>query len=128
MKQFLLYRWELAGFVWQWFLVQLIMASAAKPNNHVSSIKGSIYLSSTVRPLFSHMFLILRSTGKRPDGVTPVLWKCGKLFVWDATYPDTLFQPFHSSLWEVASLADHEERKSSKYSTLPWQSHTPTLQ
>ena len=28
-----------------------------------------------------------RVDGKKPDGVTTVTWKCGKLLVWDATCP-----------------------------------------
>ena len=32
---------------------------------------------------------LLRSNGKRPDGVTLAPWKCGQLLVWDATCPDT---------------------------------------
>ena len=32
---------------------------------------------------------LLRSDGKRPDGVTLAPWKCGQLLVWDATCPDT---------------------------------------
>ena len=64
---------------------------------------------------------LLRSDGKRPDGVTVVPWRCGKLLVWDATCPDT-FAPSYSShaslaAGEVAALA--EERKVSKYNGLP---------
>lgn len=33
---------------------------------------------------------LVRSDGKRPDGVTMVPWKYGKPLVWDATCPDTL--------------------------------------
>ena len=64
---------------------------------------------------------LLRSDGKRPDGVTVVPWKCGRLLVWDATCPDT-FAPSYSShatlaAGEVAALA--EERKCAKYNGLP---------
>ena len=60
------------------------------------------------------------SGGKRPDGVTMILWKNGRLLVWDATCPDTLAPSYRchaaSSAGAVATLA--EERKSSKYSFL----------
>ena len=64
---------------------------------------------------------LLRSDGKRPDGVTVVPWKCGKLLVSDATCPDT-FAPSYSShatlaAGEVAALA--EKRKCTKYNSLP---------
>ena len=61
-----------------------------------------------------------RSDGKRPDEVTMILWKNGKLVVWDATCPDTLTLSYHcyvtSSAGAVAALV--AERKSAKYSTL----------
>ena len=64
---------------------------------------------------------LMRSDGKRPDGVTTVPWKCGKLLVWDATCPDT-YAPSYASqatfaAGEVAALA--EQRKSTKYDALP---------
>ena len=45
---------------------------------------------------------LLRSDGKRPDGVTVVPWRCGKLLVWDATCPDTL-APSYSSRATLAA-------------------------
>ena len=62
-----------------------------------------------------------RVDGKRPDGVTTVPWKCGKLLVWDATCPD-MFAPSYVSQATTAAgeVATHaEERKCSKYSSLP---------
>ena len=44
---------------------------------------------------------LLRSDGKRPDGMTLVPWKCGQLFVWDATCPDS----FAPSYRQLATLA-----------------------
>ena len=63
---------------------------------------------------------IFRSDGKRPDGITVVPWKSGRLLVWDATCPDT-FAPSYlpsaaSGVGAVASAA--EERKKRKYSHL----------
>ena len=37
---------------------------------------------------------IFPSDGKRPDGITVVPWKSGRLLVWDATCPDT-FVPMY---------------------------------
>ena len=45
---------------------------------------------------------LLRSDGKRPDGVTLAPWKCGQLLVWDATCPDT--SPLHTGLMQHLSL------------------------
>ena len=63
---------------------------------------------------------IFRSDGKRPDGITVVPWKSGKLLVWDATCPDTYAPSYASSATSeagaVAAMA--EERKISKYSNL----------
>ena len=33
---------------------------------------------------------MLRTDGKRPDGMTMIPWKRGRCLVWDATVPDTL--------------------------------------
>ena len=63
---------------------------------------------------------LLRSDGKRPDGVTLVPWECGKSLIWDATCPDT-FAPSYTSLATSeagAVAAAAEERKKSKYSHL----------
>ena len=40
---------------------------------------------------------ICLSDGKRPDGATVMLWKTGRILVWDATCPDT-YAPSHTSL------------------------------
>ena len=59
--------------------------------------------------------------GKRPDGITLVPWKNGKLLVWDTTCPDTFAPSYISSAISgeagaVASLA--EQRKRAKYINL----------
>ena len=63
---------------------------------------------------------LYRTDGKRPDGITVVPWKSGKLLVWDATCPDT-FAPSYSSIAtrEAAAVAAMaEERKAVKYVSL----------
>ena len=63
---------------------------------------------------------MLRTDGKRPDGVTMIPWKRGRCLVWDATVPDTL-APSH--VLESAKLAGSaaqkaENIKTRKYSNL----------
>ena len=60
------------------------------------------------------------SNGKRPDGVTLVPWKNGRLLVWDATCPDTI-SPSHlpSATREAGAVAALAERsKQEKYTAL----------
>ena len=70
-----------------------------------------------------YLFVFLQSTcinGKRPDGVTLVPWKCGKLLVWDATCVNT-YAPSYSRVasQEAGAVADQaEKRKSDKYSNM----------
>ena len=63
---------------------------------------------------------LVRTDGKRPDGVTMIPWRNGKPIVWDATCPDTLARSYRcqatSRAGAVADLA--EERKSVKYTCL----------
>ena len=69
-----------------------------------------------------------RSDGKRPDGVTVVPWRSGKLLIWDVTCPDT-FSPSYTSIATSeagAVAASAEGRKQSKYTCLePIYSFTP---
>ena len=63
---------------------------------------------------------VARSDGKRPDGISMVPWKEGKLLVWDATCRDT-WAPSHLSTAErrpslVAAEVESQKRK--KYSSL----------
>ena len=53
---------------------------------------------------------LLRSDGKRPDGVTLAPWKCGQLLVWDATCPDT-FAPLYSNIgaWACGSTGGRQK-------------------
>ena len=65
------------------------------------------------------------SDGKTPDGVSVVLWKGGKLLVWDATCPD-MFAPSYSALASTKAgmvAAQMEERKRSQYLHLQATNH-----
>ena len=64
---------------------------------------------------------LMRSDGRRPDGVTLAPWKLGRLLVWDSTCPDTFAVSYRAQATQgpgkVATLA--EERKEEKYRCLP---------
>ena len=63
---------------------------------------------------------LLRNDGKRPDGVSVVPWKSGRLLVWDATCADT-FAPSYRSLAVYAAgdvAARVESLKEEKYTDL----------
>ena len=68
---------------------------------------------------------LVRSDGKRPDGVTLVPWKYGKSLIWDATCPDTLARSYHTAATSStgAVAAGAETRKLTKYDRLA-PSHT----
>ena len=68
---------------------------------------------------------LVRSDGKRPDGVTVVPWKNGMSLIWDATSPDTLAWSYHAAATSStgAVAAGAEMRKLTKYDSLA-PSHT----
>ena len=48
---------------------------------------------------------LYRSDGKRPDGVSVVPWKDGKLLVWNVTCPDTFVPSYCACTWpQITSL------------------------
>ena len=63
---------------------------------------------------------VARSDGKRPDGISMVPWKEGKLLVWDATCRDTLAPSYLSTAERGPGLvaAEAESQKRKKYSSL----------
>ena len=60
------------------------------------------------------------SDDERPDGVTLVLWKSGKMMVWDATCPDTSGPSYAPTATREAGAvaAQAEVKKKSKYAHL----------
>ena len=63
---------------------------------------------------------LYRSDGKRPDGMSIIPWKRGKVLVWDATCPDTL-APSYITLAsrEAGAVAEEaEKKKRTKYAHL----------
>ena len=63
---------------------------------------------------------LLRTDGKRPDGVTQVPWRAGKCVTWDVTVADTLAQSYIRSTAAIAGSAAEgaATRKQAKYSSL----------
>jgi len=63
---------------------------------------------------------LLRTDGKRPDGVTLLPWKQGKCVTWDVTVSDTLTQSYvhETSQTPGAAAEAASERKTNKYTSL----------
>ena len=94
--------------------------------------EGRHYCHSTMNDILHHAMTsaqipsrlepsgLVRSDGKRSDGMTLVPWKNGKSLIWDATCPDTLARSYRaaatSSTGELAAGA--ETRKLTKYDSL----------
>ena len=67
---------------------------------------------------------LLRSDGKRPDGLTMIPWQCGKSLTWDVTVADT-FAASHlpsTSLAAAGAAVSAASKKEAKYASLA-QSH-----
>ena len=64
---------------------------------------------------------LVRTDGKRPDGVSLAPWKSGRLLVWDATCPDTFAPSYraHATVEPGRVAAIAEDRKDEKYRDLP---------
>jgi len=63
---------------------------------------------------------LLRSDGKRPDGVTQIPWESGKCLAWDVTVVDTL-APSYAQLSSISASKVAEraaENKVAKYSSI----------
>ena len=63
---------------------------------------------------------LLRTDGKRPDGVTQLLWRTGKCVTWDVTVIDTLARSYVPATSQIPGAAAEAaaDRKTSKYATL----------
>ena len=84
-------------------------------NDVIQRSLAAAHIPSTLEPIGQ-----CRTDGKWPDGLTIVLWKCGRSLIWDVTCPDK-FAPSHipqatRQAGAVASAA--EVTNSSKYQDL----------
>jgi hypothetical protein len=63
---------------------------------------------------------LLRSDGKRPDGLTQIPWKAGRCMTWDVTVTDTLAESYLASTSTTAGAAAEgaASRKELKYQIL----------
>ena len=63
---------------------------------------------------------LLRTDGRRPDGLSMIPWRAGRHLVWDATVIDTLAPSYvtATALTAGAAAETAAERKNSKYSAL----------
>src|SRR6218665_1146939 len=81
--------------------------------------RSNIYraLSKAGYPTIKEPQGLLRSDGKRPDGITLIPWKAGKSLVWDAMVIDTLAPSYltASAAQSGAAAAIAEDRKMQKY-------------
>ena len=86
----------------------------AEINDIMKRALASAKIPSRLEPSGLH-----QADGKRPDGVTVVPWRSGKLLTWDVTCQDT-FAPSYSATAtrEAAVAAMVEERKVAKYAHL----------
>ena len=68
---------------------------------------------------------LLRTDGKRPDGLTNVPWQTGKSAVWDVTVADTLADSYLASTLMTAAAAAQlaATRKETKYVDLSTTHH-----
>jgi hypothetical protein len=69
---------------------------------------------------------LLRSDGKRPDGLTQIPWQTGKCLTWDVTVTDTLAESYLPATSSTAGAAAEgaAERKELKYQSI---GHTHTF-
>ena len=82
-------------------------------NNLFKQALSTIHIPSVLEPPG-----LTRSDGKRPDGVTTVPWKRGRVLAWDVTVVDATAPSRISSFVAAKAATDAEERKIAKYSDL----------
>jgi hypothetical protein len=63
---------------------------------------------------------LLRSDGKRPDGLTQIPWQAGKCMTWDVTVTDTLAESYLPAISSTAGAAAEgaADRKEQKYQSI----------
>ena len=83
----------------------------------VESSKGTCHRPESLHSWNLQGYVFIISDGKRPDGVTIMPWKCGRVLMWDVTCPDT-YAPSHVGLASREAglvAAKAEQIKNRKY-------------
>ena len=72
---------------------------------------------NTIFPATKEPAGLMRSDGKRPDGLTLVPWQAGRSVTWDVTVTDTLAESYLNSMSAAAGGAAEAAaiRKEQKY-------------
>ena len=112
------------------FAITVVQRSTASPLTasvaigvRVAAVNNVVHrsLSSAKVPSRLEPSGLYCSDGKRPDGITVMPWKDGKLLMWDATCPDTFASSYVAlATSEAGAVAAHAEvRKCDKYRRVP---------
>src|SRR6218665_3798092 len=98
---------------------RLIVLSWLRSNSTINDIIHRT-LSKAGIPSIKEPPGLLRTDGRRPDGLTTIPWHAGRHLVWDATVVDTLESSYVQATAAIAGAAAEiaTERKNAKYSAL----------
>ena len=69
---------------------------------------------------------LVRSDGKRPDGLTLIPWRAGRSLVWDATVADTLAASYLANTSTTAGYSNVQRRKQPQPENKPITRNFPT--
>ena len=91
-------------------------AGRSSRHNYVNDVLWRAIMKAGV-PATKEPLGLLRSDGKRPDGVTLIPWESGKCATWDVTVTDTLAASnvIHSSRAAGSAAECAAEKKNNKY-------------